>query len=247
MNDDAMDRAQPSQGGKWLDVGSYDLRITQCISKTVQAGPSSIFVFEILASSREEYPIGSERSHVINMLRPSQEAALGEVKAALFAIAGFRSSQFQEAETVLPKVSAIWRAATGAGNALRGMVVHCECYHKATKPKFPGGPEGKFTMHSYSPMPGTETEQRARMIAIMNGALQAVPQGYGAPPPHYANPQAMTHYQPAPASQTYQPPPVTYGGPPQPPIPTHFAPPGQQALPPGWTWGPDGRPVPSPR
>ncbi len=145
--------AQTFDRGTFLQEGSYTLKIEKVLSKdTVKSGNAFIVEFTVVASNKQEHPIGQR----VTWFQKTQNkmVAFGAIKEWVAAVMGYdlktpASKMKFDAECV-PQIEAIVTAAEATGY-LNGQIVKCQVDKVMTQPT-PQSPQGNpFSRHTWIP------------------------------------------------------------------------------------------------
>lgn len=163
MNFPGLNNAPVFEKGNPLKPGTFDLEITQVVSKKTQKkGDALIVEFVILNSyGHPEHKAGDKVSWFQKLV--DTNIAYPAIKAFLIATLGYdyRNQKAEVDAKIAPNLEGILTEAIAAGNTkqkgLNGFRVHVSTFHKETQPKPVQTPEGvkmqtgQFTVHDWSP------------------------------------------------------------------------------------------------
>jgi hypothetical protein len=161
---DKIDSADVNERGQYFPPGFRGrVRIERSIMKpTRKDGDAFIVTLEVLESNLAEVAVGSRRS----WYQSFKDQILGSSAAKEFfcCLAGVNAGVKSEVDAHISPIAArVGMAATGAGNALMGMIVDLETFTKTTN-------QGKlFTVHKWTPVASVAAQQLAAMKAIAAG------------------------------------------------------------------------------
>lgn len=168
-----MDTASSSgDSGVFFDPGTYTvaLKAIEYIPEGFK-GKSCKFHFTVKTSSNADCPEQSTRSWIVKLDKTKDQnvRTLSDIKNMIFALLGQDPRELRSAEKnpkAHAQASALFKAAISPAFAashnpplspkfLVGRECQLEAQQVPTKPKFEGGPAGKFTRHVWAPTPKT--------------------------------------------------------------------------------------------